>query len=76
MKNKWPRKFRTFWCVVDPRGTAYLVSARLNRSRSITAFVQDAGKVNQWSSWYRWGYRCQRVDIKCRAALEQYKEEK
>ena len=68
--SNWPRKFRTFWCVVDSRGTAYLVSARGNRSRSIAAFVNDAGK-SKWSWWYRVGYRCRRVDIKCRRALEQ-----
>jgi hypothetical protein len=40
--SKWPRHFRTFWCVSDSRGTAYLVSVRINRTRSIVAFLEDA----------------------------------
>lgn len=65
---KWPRHFRTYWCVVDGRGTAYLVSARLNRSKSIAAFLADADKSGRpdWRWWKRINYSCQHVDIKVR----------
>lgn len=68
LTSKWPRRFRTFWCVVDGRGTAYLVSARAKRSKSIAAFVQDVAK-SRWPWWRRHGYSCQRVDIKVRNAM-------
>ena len=51
--------------VVDNRDTAYLVSARINRSKSIMAFLNDADKVKKgWPWWRGIGYSCQRVDIK------------
>lgn len=62
-------QYKTFWVVIDPRGTAFLVSARLNRSKSIEAWVNDAesdeGHQN-WEWWKRLGYRCQQLDIKVR----------
>jgi hypothetical protein len=65
----WPRKFKTYWCVVDSRGTAYLASARTNRRRSIRAWLDDADKSGRgWRWWYRAGYSCQRVDVKVRNA--------
>ena len=64
---RWPRRYRTFWCVIDPRGTAYLVSARINRSKSIAAFLDDADKTQRdWPWWRHYKYSCQRVDIKVR----------
>ena len=64
----WPRKFKTYWCVIDSRGTAYLVTARQNRSKSISAWLADADKAGQgWRWWKRYGYSCQRVDIKVRS---------
>ena len=68
-KPRWPRKFKTYWCVTDGRGTAYLVSARVRRSSSIDAFIRDAGKPRKgWPWWRRIGYSCQRVEIKVRSA--------
>lgn len=65
----WPRKFRTFWCVVDGRGVAFLASARMTRARSISAFLDDADKLHHdWGWWRRTGYTCQRCDIKVRNA--------
>ena len=64
----WPRKYHTFWCVIDSHGTAYLVSARRTRSRSIQAFLEDSALSHPWSSWRRWGCSCRRVDIKVRDA--------
>lgn len=65
--SEWPKKFRTFWCVIDWRGTAYLASARVTRSRSIAAWLADAGK--DWEWWRRHKYTCQRCDIKVRNAV-------
>jgi hypothetical protein len=66
---KWSRRFRTYWCVVDGHGRAYLVSARLNRSKSISAWLADADKARKgWRWWKRIGYTCQRADIKIRSA--------
>lgn len=66
----WPRKYRTFWCVVDGRGTAYLATARANRSKSIAAWLADADKAGHgWRWWRQARYSCQRVDIKVRDAL-------
>lgn len=67
--KRWSKKFRTYWCVVDGRGTAFLVSARIRRAASIAAFVNDAGKT-PWAWWYKSGFRCQRVDIKVRTATK------
>ena len=69
----WPRKYRTFWCVVDKRGTAYLGSARNTRSKSIAAFMADNEQSSivvdrQWSTWRRWGFACQRCDVKVRTS--------
>ena len=65
----WPRRFRTFWCAVDSQGTAYLSTARENRSRSIAAWVAAAGDENRnWAWWRRNGMSCQRLDIKVRNA--------
>jgi hypothetical protein len=65
----WPRRFRTFWCVIDERGTAYLVSSRVNRSKSIIAFLNDVDtKRGDWRWWKRNGYSCQRLDIKVRSS--------
>lgn len=66
--SRWPKKYRTYWCVLDGRGVAYLVSARIRRTASIAAFVNDAGKT-PWAWWHKSGYRCVRVDVKVRAAL-------
>lgn len=70
----WPRKYRTFWCVVDKHGTAYLGSARGNRSKSIAAFLNDNEQSSivqdrSWATWRRWGFFCQRCDVKVRATL-------
>lgn len=70
----WPRKFRTFWCVVDSRGTAYLGSARDKRSKAIAAFMDDneASSIvvdRSWATWRRWGFTCQRCDIKARTSV-------
>ena len=66
----WPRKYRTFWCVVDSQGTAHLVSSSLRRSTSIARFLDDASKTGQgWSWWRRNGYSCQLCDIKVRNAV-------
>lgn len=66
--SNWPRKFRTFWCVVDTQGTAYLVSARTRRSKSIAAFLGDADKAKRgWRWWRDIGFSCQRCDIKIRS---------
>ncbi len=63
----WPRKFRTYWCVVDERGAAFVASARHDRSRSIHAFVKDADPLFENLNWWkRRGYTCRRVDIKVR----------
>lgn len=72
--GRWSRKHRTYWCVIDGRGTAYLVSARENRSRSIAAFVADSrtdAGLKDWRWWRRIGYSCQRVDIKVRSATQE-----
>jgi hypothetical protein len=67
--STWPRRFRTYWCVVDGQGTAYLVSASLRRENSVRKFLQDADKPRVgWPWWRRHGYSCQRVDIKVRNA--------
>lgn len=68
----WPRKFQTYWCVVDKRGTAYLASARKTRVKSIEAFMADneASSIvidRKWATWRRWGFSCQRCDLKVRA---------
>ena len=64
----WPRKYRTFWCVIESRGTAYLVSARVTRSKSIAAWIADADKSGKgWKWWARKGYFCKRCDIKVRS---------
>lgn len=65
MAKKWPRKFRTFWCVIDGQGTAYLSTARTRRSRSIAAWVAEVSDGN-WAYWKRAKYSCQRCDIKVR----------
>lgn len=66
----WPRKYRTFWCVIDGQGTAYLSTARAKRSRSIAAWLTELGADRRdWSRWRRHKYTCQRVDIKVRNAL-------
>lgn len=70
--NAWPRKFRTFWCVVDSRGNAYLSTAREKRSRSIEAWVNEVGRARRgfrlWGYWKKAGYSCKRCDIKVRNA--------
>lgn len=67
--SNWPRKFRTFWCVMDGQGAAYLVSARTRRANSIIAFLNDVDtKRGDWRWWRRIGYSCQRADIKVRRA--------
>jgi hypothetical protein len=66
---KWPRRYKTYWCVSDSRGTAYLSSARIQRSKSIIAFLNDVDtRRGDWRWWRRAGYLCQRVDIKVRNA--------
>lgn len=65
----WPRKFRTYWCVVDEAGKAFLVSACASRPNSMRAFLKDADPLFQnWGWWKRRGYTCQRVDVKVRTA--------
>lgn len=71
----WPRKFRTFWCVVDKRGNAYVGSARSSRSKSIAAFLSDNEQSaivsdRTWATWRRWGFVCQRCDVKVRATVD------
>jgi hypothetical protein len=67
MMSRWPRKFKTYWCVIDGRGTAYMSSVRMTRAKSIAAWLADADKSNRgWQWWYRANYRCQKVDIKIR----------
>lgn len=69
-EHRWPRRFRTFWCVVDERGTAYLVSASIRRATSIARFLDDADKTNGgWAWWRRRGFSCQPCDIKVRNAI-------
>lgn len=71
MSANWPRKFRTYWCVVDERGTAFLQSARSRRASSIASFMDDADPPQQhdWIWWRQSGYTCQRCDIKVRNAV-------
>lgn len=71
MSTNWPRKFHTYWCVVDGRGTAFLQSARSQRASSIASFMADADSLQQhnWRWWQRSGYTCQRCDIKVRNAV-------
>lgn len=67
MADRWPRKFKTYWCVIDGRGNAYMSSVRTTRSKSIAAWLADADKAHRgWRWWYRANYRCQLVDIKMR----------
>lgn len=69
---RWTRRFRTFWCVIDNRGTAYLFSARTRRSKSIAVFLADVDKVmRDWPWWRRIGYSCQRCDIKVRSSQKE-----
>lgn len=72
--SAWPRKFRTYWCVVDPRGTAFLSTARQKKSSSIEAWVIEASNSSRalrlWAFWKRQGYSCQLWDIKVRSASE------
>ena len=70
MAKRWSPKFKTYWCVVDSRGTAYLSTARVTRSLSIAAWLADADKAdNGWKWWRRAKYVCQRVDVKIRNSI-------
>lgn len=72
----WPRRFRTYWVVCNSQGTAYLSTARTRRSASIAAWTFEEstlrkkcglkGPDRDWAYWRRYGYRCQRVDVKVR----------
>ncbi len=66
---KWPHKYKTFWCVSDGQGTAYLSTARSKRSRSIKAWLDEADHEERgWRWWKRAKFACQRIDIKVRNA--------
>lgn len=65
--STWPKKYRTFWCVVDFKGMAYLSTARIRRKNSINGWLAEAGK--DWKWWRRHKWSCQRCDIKVRNAV-------
>ena len=67
----WPRKFKTYWIVTDGRGTAYLSTARVKRSSSIKAWLDEADHEERgWRWWRNARFSCQRVDVKVRDAVQ------
>ena len=66
---KWPRKFRTYWCVVDGDGVAMLSTASVMRKNSIAGWLREADIAKRgWRWWRGLGYSCRQIDVKVRSS--------